>query len=227
MHHELIAGERDERRAAAGFGGDIGDGADFVAIERGQCIGESQAVLQIAARAIDAQADPVYVPVADLAADERLDLTNFSRRDRSGNFDNHRSPIADERLILNDGLRRQRQAAGEGFVVRGEQFDETELAPFAAGEIGERAARHQCFVGNDGVVLLELFHVVAEDELGALVGFDFHQFDSAIEHRQGNCFGDRAASGGDLLVQADDPGLDLAAIFFVDARRRRFRRRGP
>jgi len=59
--------------------------------------GEQQTINQIAAGAIDAEADPIDVPIADLVADQRLQLMYFARRDRpaSSTITGRQSPTSD------------------------------------------------------------------------------------------------------------------------------------
>jgi hypothetical protein len=75
MHHELIASQRHQRRAAPRFHRHVGDRADLVRIQVGQLRGQVDASRQIAADAVDADADPVRA-AADIVLQQRADLAD-------------------------------------------------------------------------------------------------------------------------------------------------------
>ena len=68
LHHQLIARQGDNRRAARRLDRHVRDGLHFVWIEVSEHAREVFALFQIAARAIDRDADPIYLVIAQLRA---------------------------------------------------------------------------------------------------------------------------------------------------------------
>ena len=218
LHDQLLASQRHQTGATTGFDRHIGHGPHFVRIERRQRIGQPQAVLQIAARAIDPQPDPVHAAVLELAADQGLQRADRAWRDRTIELEHHRPPVAYERLIFDHRLDRQREPAGQLVAVGGQQLDEAKLSPFASREAAERAARHEHHVGDNRAIPLQRVEVGAQHELRAEIRFHLMQFLPSIEHRERDRLGHGLASLDNLLVDADDARLHGPAIVFVGAR---------
>ena len=117
LHHQLIARQRHERRAAAGVDRHVGDRLHFVRIELGQPIGQAQAVVQ--RPPVLSIRTPIQFTPRSRVSDVMSVSSWRALRDVIGPFDaqHHGPPIADQRLILDHGLRPQRQTAAQRLAI--------------------------------------------------------------------------------------------------------------